>query len=60
MIPILGLLMVAASAGAFWYLLPKNGDVHWLVTARGFEQMLPLALISGFAIGVVMACSAFT
>lgn len=60
MIPILGLLIVAASAGAFWYLLPKNGEVHWLVTARGFEQMLPLALISGFAIGVVMACSAFT
>jgi hypothetical protein len=57
MVAILGLLITAASAGAFWYLLPRNGEVHWLVTARGFEQMLPLALISGFAIGVVMLCS---
>lgn len=60
MIAILGLAVVGASAGAFWYLLPRNGQVHWLVTARGFEQMLPLILISGFAIGVVMLFSIFT
>ncbi len=60
MVAILGLLIAGASAGAFWYLLPRNGQVHWLVTARGFEQMLPLALISGFAIGVVMFCSILT
>ena len=60
MIAILGLAIVGASAGAFWYLLPKNGEVHWLVTARGFEQILPLTLISGFAIGIVMLCSIFT
>lgn len=60
MIAILGLAIVSASAGAFWYLLPRNGQVHWLVTARGFEQMLPLTLISGFAIGVVMLFSILT
>jgi hypothetical protein len=60
MVAILGLLIAGTSVGTFWYLLPKNGEVHWIVTARGLEQMLPLVLISAFAVGVVMLCSIFS
>ncbi len=60
MLGILGLLITCVSAGTFWYLLPKNGQVHRIVTMPGLDQLLPVSLVSGFAIGVTMFISAFT
>jgi hypothetical protein len=60
MLAILGLLVAGASAWAFWYLLPRNGQVHWMVTAPVLESILPLGLITGFALGVTMFISIFS
>lgn len=60
MLGILGLLITGVSAGAFWYLLPKNGEVHPIVTMPFLDQLLPVSLVSGLAIGITMFISAFT
>jgi hypothetical protein len=60
MLGILGLLITGVSAGTFWYLLPKNGEVHRLVTMPFLDQLVPVSLVSGLAIGTTMLVSAFT
>lgn len=60
MLAILGIVIAGASAWTFWYLLPRDGKVHWVVTAPVIESILPLGLISGFALGVAMIMSIFT
>jgi len=60
MLAILGLLITGVSGGTFWYLLPKNGEVHRLVTMPFLDQLLPVTLVSGLAIGITMLISGFT
>jgi hypothetical protein len=58
MVPVIGVVLVAASAGSFWCLLPKNGQVHRLAEMRFVDAYLPVCITSGFALGVVMMLSA--
>ena len=60
MLAFLGLVITTVSGGAFWYLLPKNGEVHRLVTLPGLDQLLPVSLVSGLAIEITMLISGFT
>jgi uncharacterized membrane protein YedE/YeeE len=59
MIGILGALLIGFSAWSFWRLLPRDGKVHWVVTAPYLESFLPLMIISGFSIGITMVMSMF-
>jgi hypothetical protein len=49
-----GIVFLAASAAAFWRLLPADGRVHRLATMPVIESLLPLAIVGGFAIGVAL------
>lgn len=60
MLGILGLLITGVSAWAFWYLLPKNGQVHPVAMMPYLDQYLPASLICGLAFGIAMFISAFT
>lgn len=60
MLGILGFLITGVSAWAFWYLLPKNGEVHRLMTMPFLDQFLPVSLVSGLALGITMFISALT
>ncbi|HVT54922.1 MAG TPA: hypothetical protein VHD34_02575 [Xanthobacteraceae bacterium] len=59
MIAILGVLVVGLSAWSIWYLLPRDGKVHWLVTTPFLEWLLPLGIISGLSMGILMVVSVF-
>jgi hypothetical protein len=59
MLAILGIAIAGVSAWTFWYLLPRDGKVSWIVTAPVLESILPLGLIGGFALGVAMIMSIF-
>lgn len=59
MLGILGLLITGASAWTFWYLLPNNGQVHRIATMPLLDYLVPVSLISGFAIGITLLISAF-
>jgi hypothetical protein len=60
MLGTLGFLIAGVSAGTFWYLLPKNGQTHPIVTMPFLDQLVPVSLVSGLAIGITMFISAFT
>jgi len=60
MLGVSGFLITGVSVWAFWYLLPKNGEVHPIVTKPFLDQLLPVSLVSGLAIGVTMFISGFT
>jgi hypothetical protein len=57
MIPIVGGALLFFSGLSFWYLLPKNGQVHPLVTIPSIEAYLPVMIISGASLGLVMLLS---
>lgn len=59
MLGILGLLIAGVSVWSFWYLLPKNGQVHRLMTMPYLDQYLPASLICGLALGIGIFISAF-
>jgi hypothetical protein len=57
MVPLVGVILLAGSVFSFWYLLPKNGQVHWLVTVPGVDAYLPVFITNGAALGVIMMLS---
>lgn len=59
MIAVLGVLIVGLSAWSIWYFLPRDGKVHWVVTAPLLEWLLPLGIITGFSMGILMVASIF-
>ena len=59
-IPLFGAILVVISALAFWYLLPRNGQPHWLATTASIEAYLPAVIIGGFALGIVLVLSLVT
>ena len=52
-----GAVAVGASAAGFWYLKPRNGIVHPLVTRSFFDSFSVIAIMSLFAIGVALILS---
>lgn len=60
MLGILGFLITGVSAWTFWYLLPKNGQIHPIVMMPFLDQFVPVSLISGLALGIAMFISGFT
>jgi hypothetical protein len=46
-----GIIVLGLIATAFWYFLPREGQTHPWVTLPFFESLIPLALLSGLALG---------
>lgn len=59
MLAFVGLILTAVSAVVFWQMLPKNGNVHRLATVPLLDSLIPLGIISGFALGVGALVAAF-
>ena len=57
MIPLIGAVLLAASAFAFWMMLPNGDEIHWLMKMPSIEAYVPVIIISGIAVGVVMLFS---
>jgi hypothetical protein len=47
-----GVVVVALSAAALWYFLPRKGKVHPWVVAPYLESLIPLAIMMGFTLGL--------
>ena len=47
-----GIALMVVSAASFWFLLPKNGEIHWLVRNVDLSSMITIGLLSVFTIGV--------
>jgi len=60
MVVIVGLLFVAASFALLWRLLPVNGKIHRLADAPFLESIIPIGIVSGFAIGVALLFAGLT
>jgi hypothetical protein len=54
-----GLIMLAASVGAFWFFLPRDGKPHWLLNQPTLSSIIPLTIVIGIALGGAMAASVF-
>ena len=56
---IFGAAMVVTSSAFFWYLLPRNGQVHPLVKNSDVGSMITIIIMAGLTFGVVILCGAF-
>ena len=52
-----GLVLVIVSVAVFWYFMPKRGRRNRLLDLPFVESLVPLAVVSGIALGVTMALS---
>ena len=52
-----GVILVLASAGVLWLFLPKRGQSHAMLRLPLMQSLVPLAIVSGLALGVTMAIS---
>jgi hypothetical protein len=52
-----GVILVLASAAALWFFLPKRGQSNALLRLPLMQSLVPLAIVTGFALGVTMAIS---
>jgi hypothetical protein len=56
---ICGVFLIAMSTGAFWYLLPRNGQENPLVKNSGVGSMVTIVIMSFLTIGVALLFSGF-
>ena len=59
MLALVGLILIAVSVAGFWAMLPKNGNVHRLATVPVLGSLVPLAIISGFILGLGALAASF-
>lgn len=45
------MIVAGAGVGALWYCKPRNGQVHPLVTKPLLDWLIPVLIITAFAIG---------
>ena len=53
MLALVGFLLIAVSAAGLWAMLPKGGKLVWAATAPVLEAVIPIALVAGFATGLI-------
>ena len=46
-----GVIVAGAGVGALWYCKPRNGQVHPLVAKPLLDWLIPVLIITAFAIG---------
>ena len=56
---IIGAVLTVMGGASFWYLLPRNGQVHPLVNNWDGGSMITIVIMTGFTFGVVILCVGF-
>jgi hypothetical protein len=56
---ICGAALVVITSASFWYLLPRNGQVHPLVERFDGGSLITLAIMTVFTTGIVMLFAGF-
>ena len=51
---IVGAVLIVIMSVSFWYLLPRNGQVHPLVNNWDGGSMITIVIMTGFTFGVVV------
>jgi hypothetical protein len=51
---IFGVALLAVTSASFWYLLPRNGQVHPLVNKFDGGSMITIAIMTLFTFGMVI------
>ena len=59
MYTISGLVLTVIGCVSFWYLLPRNGQVHPLVQKADGGSMLTIGLMTMVTVGVVLLAAGF-
>ena len=54
---IIGVVLIVITSVGFWYLLPRNGQVHPLVNKWDGGSMITIVIMTGFTFGVVIILS---
>jgi hypothetical protein len=57
MTALIGVVMLAASVGALWFMLPKGDKLNPLATMPFVESLIPLGIVSGLALGITFTLS---
>jgi len=59
MYAISGLVLTVIGCVSFWYLLPRNGQVHPLVQKADGGSMLTIGLMTMVTVGIVLLAAGF-
>lgn len=59
MTAVLGVLLIAGTTALLFFMLPKQGRSHRLATAPVFQVAIPIAIITGYALGITFVFSSF-
>lgn len=54
MYTIAGLILIVFSCGIFWYLLPRNGEVHSWVRNSDVGSMITIAIMTALTAGFAL------
>ena len=52
-----GVILVIASIAVSWFFYPKRGQPHPLMRLPFMQSLVPLAIVSGLALGATMTIS---
>ncbi len=56
---ICGAALVVFGCGSFWYLLPRNGQVHPLVRNSDVGSLITIVIMSVFTAGIAFLAAGF-
>ncbi len=56
---ICGAILIVVTSVVFWYLLPRNGQVHPMVEKLDGGSMITIVIMSTFTFGVVILAAGF-
>jgi hypothetical protein len=53
-----GIVMTGASGASLWYFMPHGGVTHPISRKPILDWLIPIGIVSGFAVGVALLVSA--
>ncbi|MBI1203822.1 MAG: hypothetical protein GC182_15075 [Rhodopseudomonas sp.] len=53
-----GIVVTGAGGASLWYFMPHNGVVHPIARKPLLDALVPIAIVSAFAIGIALIVSA--
>jgi hypothetical protein len=54
-----GAVLVVVTSAIFWYLLPRNGQVHPIVESLDGGSLITIVIMTTFTVGVVIMTAGF-
>lgn len=51
---VIGLILIVATSGFYWYLLPRNGEVHPLVRNSDVGSMVTITIMTVLTVGTCL------